>query len=127
MINKPNNNDIAIQIANFSGDEKLDIKPWLENIESLKNLYNISDIAVKSIAVSKLTVAAQKYYFSLHNYPSLSWNEFRNKMLTMFKIEVDHLSLMNALQNLKWRNGEVFRKYFHNKVLIANKLKLSSV
>ena len=126
IVNRPNNFEISNQLPLFCGDDNVDFGRWISNVGAICDLYGVGEEMRKVIAVSRLDGMAKKFYYSITNYPLLSWDEFVQSMRKMFRVRIDPVQLMMKLQNKKWRIGECYRDYHFEKVMLANKLGIAN-
>ena len=126
LIGRPSNFELAQQIPVFKGEGNDDVDAWLENVNNMFLLYEVADDLKKVIAIGRLQGRAQEFYFSLRNFSALPWVIVADELKRMFKTFRDPVRLMSKLQNMKWKVGEDYRSYHHEKVILANKLRMSN-
>lgn len=95
-----------------------------KRIKTIKRTYEVDDKIITLAMVSKLKGNALQWYYSKPEYAALLWTELETHMLNMYATQEDRIVLMRKFEARKWKRNEPFQTYFHEKVLLGNRLKL---
>lgn len=125
VTNRTNSNsEIAALIPEFGGNFDEDVIGWFQRIDTAKTVYNVEDKVMTLIVISKLTSNAKNWFHSRPEYAALTLSELQNGLVSMFACREDRIMLMRRFEARRWKRNEKFSTYFHDKVLLGNKLKL---
>ncbi|KMQ87574.1 retrotransposon gag protein [Lasius niger] len=76
---------LASQIPTFGATEDDDIELWIEKIESVAQIHNLSPVVMLSAAAVKLTKATRRWFDLSPGDINRSWLCFRAAILDRFK------------------------------------------
>lgn len=114
------NGELAALLPDFHGNGDDNVEVWLERINSVQEVYDVSDKIMQLVAVSKLCGMAKKWYLSRVEYVNMQWKELQEEMRRLFYNRPDRITLRKKFEARRWKRGEKFTEYFHEKILLAN-------
>ncbi|KAK4884974.1 hypothetical protein RN001_001245 [Aquatica leii] len=90
-------------IPAFRGDAD-DVIMWLKRVELVKNLYQHSHRILCLSLIGKLEGKALEWFHSNADHVSLSYEEFKNNLITIFDVKRNTLSLLRKCEHRKCRS-----------------------
>lgn len=121
-------NLLATHIPEFNGTEDEDIDSWIQTIERVSMIHNVSEDVLLLAATGKLKGIARRWLDL--NICTLveSWPKFRTAILIRFHNEVLFHLVYQKAENHKWNSfKESFQDYATEKIAILRRLKLPDV
>lgn len=116
---------LASQIPLFSGTEDEDIELWLEKLENVARIHNLSSAVLLSAATTKLDLSARRWFDLSPGETSESWDRFKIAILRRFKRKIPFSVLMQKVEARKWIfSKESFQDYAMDKLALIQRLKL---
>ncbi|KAK9731097.1 Zinc knuckle [Popillia japonica] len=97
---------------------------WFQRVETVKLAHNVSEKVVIPIVIGKFKGSVLSWYYSKPEYASLTYNELKTKVISMFGCRKNRIALMRKFDNRKWKRSESFLNYYQDKVILGNKLNL---
>lgn len=122
--NSYKNSEITALIPEFGGHED-DVEGWLQRIDAIQVVYKVPDEVMQLISIGKLTDQARSWFNTKIEYVTMSWNDLKREMLTMFNSRPNKVVLMKKMEVRKWKKTENFSNYFTDKVMLCNKIGMS--
>ncbi|KAJ8975165.1 hypothetical protein NQ317_011994 [Molorchus minor] len=119
------NKEIAALIPEFTGSN-LNVKIWLERVESVQRVYKVPDEVIQLLAVGKLTQQAKDWYQSKVEFIEMPWDVLKEEIRKMYGVCSDPVTLRRIMEKRRWRKNEKFGSYFHDKVLLGNNAEVLS-
>lgn len=116
-----NINNIAGLLSEFTGADDAFLK-WRKQVEMLQRTYFLDDDATKILIGTKLKGKASRWFHSRAEHLELSVPELLDEMREMFDHRPSMLSLRRDFEKRTWLYSEVFADYFHDKVILANRV-----
>lgn len=116
------NAEIAALLPNFHGGSDENVDTWFSRADMVKSTYDLTDEVMVLIVVQKLKDAALNWYHSKPVYATLKYAELKYNLVTMFSCREDKISLMRKFDSRKWRRNETFASYYHEKIILGNRL-----
>lgn len=117
------NEEIAMLLPQFAGAGQ-DIEIWLQRVEAVEQTYGVDPKVMTLIAVGKLCDQAKAWYHSKTELVMLDWQDLKIELKKMFGSRPDRISRMRRFEARKWKKGEKFSTYFHDKIMLGNCLNL---
>lgn len=112
-------------VGEFSGHH-LDLDRWERQVRNLLALYTLNEHQAKALVCSKLKGKALKWYHSRVDCIELSCEDLLRELKKMFGQRPDPFALRRELEARMWNAGETFADYLHDKVVLANRVPVSS-
>lgn len=101
-----------------------DFQLWKAQVHLLRETYELTESAAKLMVGSKLQGKAQKWYRSKAEYLSMSVNELLQEMEIIFDQPMGRLDLRRKFEMRTWKRGEVFNEYWHDKIILGNRISI---
>lgn len=114
-------NNIGGLLNEFQGDDGVFMN-WKKQVELLQRTYELDEDSTKILIGSKLKGRAMKWFYSKPDHLELTANELLEEMSTMFDHRPNRLALRREFEQRHWQNSEVFADYFHEKIILANRV-----
>lgn len=106
----------------YEFDGRTSFSPWLNHIMAVKVEYKIDDGTMKLAVIGKLKDTALQWFYSKPDHVHMSFSELINSLGSIFSDSLDNIALRKQFENRVWKNSEPFSQYFHEKVILANRL-----
>lgn len=113
------NNEISTLLPTFDGPSQ-NIELWLERVDAVQRVYRVPDSVMQLLAVGKLTGKAKEWYLSKVEFILMDWNTFKSELRKMYGIRQNVVALRKNFEKRRWRAGERFADYYHDKVRLGN-------
>lgn len=114
-------------IPQFGGSEEENIDLWLEKIESIAELHDLSEKTRLSAASSNLIKSARKWFDLKPGEINRSWSSFKGAVIRRFRRRVSISSVIHKIEAKKWNPvSESFQDYTIDKLEMMHCLKLTS-
>lgn len=116
---------LLLQIPEFGGAEKDNVKMWVQRVDNVTSLHKISDSMMHLAASSRLVDAAKKWYDLQSGVVLESWLALRRELVTMFEQRVPFYVAMREVETRVWlSHKEPFRQYALDKLALMHPLNL---
>lgn len=117
---------LSSQIPHFNGTEDENIKLWVEKIESVAQLHNLSSVVMLSAAAYKLSKTARKWFDLSTGSINESWFSFKEEIIDRFRRKVLFNEVIQKVNSRKWIfSKESFQEYAMDKLALMRSLKLT--
>lgn len=117
---------LTSQIPYFNGIEKDNIDIWIDRIESVAEMYNLSHKVMLCAAITRLGKTARRWFDLNSGSIFRSWIEFRSAIIDRFKRRVFFSNIMQKAEARKWLPSRAtFSDYAMEKLAIIQPLKLT--
>jgi len=118
-------NMLASQISEFGGLENENVRLWIQRIEKVATIHQVSDDIILLAATTKVTKIARRW-FDLGSGSMLeSWQGFREAILKRFARKVLYHVALQTIEARKWLySKESFLEYAMDKLAIMHTLDL---
>lgn len=97
---------------------------WITALETTGRLNHWPDTYTIEAARSRLTGAAKNWFLSRQSQLT-TWSAFKASFVAMFVSEIDEAEQWKTMQNRTQQRGENVFAYFHDKIRLCRRLKLS--
>ncbi|XP_076660318.1 uncharacterized protein LOC143363643 [Halictus rubicundus] len=108
-------------ISDFSGEEQ-NFKNWSKQLEILSTTYELDENATRLLLGQKLKGRALNWFHSRSEHLELPTDMLLYRMESMFGNRETKVELKKKFESRKWRNTEPFEHYYHEKIVLANKV-----
>ena len=116
---------LASQIPVFGALEDEDVELWVEKIESVANMHNLSQVVMFSAATTRLVKTARRWFDISTGDINRSWLSFRTAILDRFKRNISRETLKARAEARRWNSAvETFSDYAMEKQALMRSLKL---
>lgn len=122
-----NHSDICSQIPQFSGENNDDVYGWIARVDEIKLAYEVNDKVIKVLATKQLTGKAKDWYDCTLGVVQMTWAQLKDDLMRLFGSYESRVSLTRKMEARRWKAGETFGNYFHEKLKLTTKLCLSEV
>ena len=118
--------EISCQIPIYNGNSsETDVYDWIKIVDDVKAMYMVDDKTIKVLATNKLANNAKKWYDTLENMCTKTWEETKVELVDMFGDGEDLGMLMGRIRARKLKRDERVEDYFHDKCAMARRAKLT--
>lgn len=94
---------------------------WKKQVELLRATYRLDENSTKILISLRLKNKALSWFHSKPEHLQLNTAELLSEMSRMFDNRPSKLTLRRDFEKRKWRSGERFAEYYHEKVVLANR------
>lgn len=109
----------------FNG-KNMDVSTWIKQVDVVQEVYNVDSNLLHLLVVSKISGTAKDWYDSKVENVQLPWNVLKNELLNNFSCRQDRMQIQKRrFEARRWRRGELFSTYYHDKTKMGNFLNLS--
>jgi len=116
---------LSSQIPTFGGTDDEDVEYWIEKLENVAEIHNLSTIVMLAGATSKLTKIARRWLDLSTGDVNRSWFTFKAAVIDHFSREVLFHVDMQKIEARRWNSAsESFRDYAMDKLALMQRLKL---
>lgn len=112
---------ISDLLNDFTGSDN-SFDSWFQKLEWIRENYSLNDHMLKILIPSKLKGRALDWFHSKPEHLSLSVNKLKEKMEIMFNQRPNKIALRRDFEKRKWLASEPFSDYYHDKVILANRV-----
>lgn len=91
----------------------------------VKRMYQLNDSMTKLLMGSKLADDAVEWFHSIPEHLTMIVVELLRLMEILYNIKESKLTLRKEFEHRMWLPRETFAEYFHNKIILANKVPIS--
>lgn len=107
-------------LSEFRGDDTF--WKWEKQVQLLRTTYNLDDNSTKVLISSRLKDKALNWFHSKPDHLELSVDELLDRMKEMFDLRPTKLTMRRNFERRMWQSKESFSDYFHDKVVLANRV-----
>lgn len=111
---------ISDLLSEFRGDCD-SFETWKRQIELLRATYRLDENSTKILISLRLKNKALSWFHSKPEHLQLNAADLLSEMSRMFDNRPSKLTLRRDFEKRKWRSGETFAEYYHEKVVLANR------
>lgn len=108
-------------LSEFDGTGN-EFQKWKQQVELLRGTHNLDDNATRVLISSRLKGKALNWFHSKPDHIVLSATSILEEMKRMFDHRPSKLALRKEFEQRIWRVGEAFSEYYHDKVILANRI-----
>ena len=108
-------------ICDFDGSMNTFAK-WEQQIELLRINYKLDDNMARVLISSKLKGRASDWFHSKAEHLNLPVQQLLREMKTMFDHRPSIVALRKEFENRNWKTSEPFMNYYHEKVILGNRV-----
>ena len=98
---------------------------WEQQIELLRVSYKLDENASRVLVSSKLKGRAANWFHSKAENLTLSIEDLLKEMRSMFDHRPSKVALRKEFEARTWKQAESFTSYYHDKVILANRVPIS--
>ncbi|XP_066585178.1 uncharacterized protein [Prorops nasuta] len=118
-----NINTVGNLVSEFSEDSDLFDK-WSQQITLIKRMYDLDDDAARVLIGAKLKGRALKWLHSKTEFLEMPVQDLLDKMAEMFNCRMSKIERRREFEQRTWKASESFVEYYHEKVILANKISI---
>jgi len=119
-------NLLSSQIPEFKGSEDEDVQLWIQKVEKVSRIHEVSANVTLLAASSKLGKSARRWYDSLGGRADESWQDFKEAITSRFQRQLPYHIIVQRIEAKKWNPAkESFVEYAEDKLVLMQPLKLS--
>ncbi|XP_011859979.1 PREDICTED: uncharacterized protein LOC105557370 [Vollenhovia emeryi] len=111
-------------LPEFSGADS-DFWRWKQQLELLKQTYRLDENSTRVLISSRLRGRALSWFHSKAEYLTLDSVELLREMGQMFDLRPGKLALRREFESRVWEGGESFCDYYHDKMILANRIPIA--
>lgn len=93
---------------------------WRQQLELLRNFYGLDENSMRILITSRLKGVALTWFYSRAEHVILTVDDLLDKMKQIF--DLGKLSLCRNFESRVWKRDESFCDYYHDKVVLANRV-----
>ena len=112
-------------LSEFDGNDNTFWK-WEQQVGLLRTSYQLDENASRVLISSKLKGRAASWFHSKAEHLTLRVNDLLGEMKIMFDHRPSQMALRREFENRKWKSGEKFTDYYHDKLILANRVPIPS-
>ncbi|XP_011861116.1 PREDICTED: uncharacterized protein LOC105558170 [Vollenhovia emeryi] len=95
---------------------------WEQQLKLLRQSYNLDESSTRMLISSRLKGRALSWFYSRAEYLTLGTEDLLIKMGQMFDLQPGKLALRREFEARVWKKGESFCEYYHDKMILANRI-----
>lgn len=95
---------------------------WRSQLELLRDTYRLDENATRILIGSRLKGRALTWFYSKTEHLTLRIEDFLREMGQMFDLRPAKLTLRRKFEARVWKGDEPFSNYYHEKVILANRV-----
>ncbi|XP_054090326.1 uncharacterized protein LOC128922742 [Zeugodacus cucurbitae] len=119
--NKQKFTDVKDLISDFSGSGEC-FKLWQTQLKNIPGVYQLNDNNTRALIATKLKGNALKWLHSRSDLILMPIDKFLIEMSSLFEEKTSNLMLKKKFETRQWLTTESFREYFHEKLILANRI-----
>ncbi|XP_077270869.1 uncharacterized protein LOC143902051 [Temnothorax americanus] len=108
-------------LSDFQGKEGI-FRNWEKQARLLIATYRLDDNSAKILIGARLKDKALEWFHSRPEHVELSANDILLEMRKMYDHRQSKLKLRKQFEERKWKQGEAFSAYYHEKIILANRV-----
>ncbi|XP_018406547.1 PREDICTED: uncharacterized protein LOC108782710, partial [Cyphomyrmex costatus] len=112
---------ISDLLSEFRGDCD-SFETWKKQVELLRVTYRLDENSTRILINLRLKNKALSWFHSKSEHLQLSAADLLSEMSRMFDSRPSRLTLRRDFEKRKWRSDETFTEYYHEKVVLANRV-----
>lgn len=101
-----------------------DFPLWKTQVNLLRETYELTKSEARLMVGSKLQGKAQKWYRSRAEYLTMSLKDLMKEMEDIFDQPMGKLELRRRFEERVWRKEESFSEYWHDKIILGNRISI---
>lgn len=98
---------------------------WRQQLQLLRHSYQLDENSTRILIRSRLKERALSWFYSRAEYLTLSMEELLQEMERMFDMRPGKLALRREFESRVWRGNESFCDYYHDKMILANRISIA--
>ena len=98
---------------------------WKQQLILLRDTYKLDENTTKVLISTKLKGRALTWFHSKSEHLTSSVSELLKEMSTMFDHRPGKLAQRREFESRKWQSNEPFADYYHDKVILANRVPIA--
>ncbi|XP_055908998.1 uncharacterized protein LOC129943517 [Eupeodes corollae] len=98
---------------------------WQSQIKNIQSSYNLDNNNMRALIAAKLKGKALQWLHSKPDIATISIDSMLEEMRTLFDNRTSKLEIRRKFESRKWLSSEIFQNYFHDKLILANKMELA--
>lgn len=110
-------------IPEFAGADD-NYEQWELQLRSVLAVFKLDENSSRALISTRLKGRALRWFHSKADIMSVPIDELLTEMGTIFKDRASRLMLKQKFEGRKWSSSETFQEYFHEKVILANKVSI---
>jgi len=114
---------ICDYLCEFHGTEDTFVI-WEREVKKLRTIYNLDDNSTKLLIGAKVKSRAAAWLHSKAEYIEMDADGLLAEMKKMFDHKLGKLIQKRKFEERKWKAGETYRGYHHDKIILGNQLSL---
>ena len=111
-------------LAEFSGEEDT-FSNWEKQVNLLCSTYSLDDRASRILIGTRLKGQALKWFQSRPEHIELETPQLLQAMKKIFKRRENKVVLRRKFEERTWKPGEAFSHYYHDKIILGNRVALA--
>ena len=115
---------VAEMLNEFSGGVDEDFLNWKTQVELLKETYDLDENSMKLIIHQRLHGNALGWFRVKSSNITLSVAQTFEELHNRFNNHPDKLTRRKRFEVRAWKRGESFNEYFHDKMILAENVRL---
>ena len=117
---EPKFSEILKFIPMFTGTE--DVEQWFLRVETVRQNFELKSSTLLLLVINKLDGYALTWFHSKAEYAGYDYDALKIAMENAFTIREDRIALMRVYEKRVWKRSEKFITYYHEKIVLGNKL-----
>lgn len=117
---------ISDLLSDFDGKEN-SFTIWKQQFQLLKSNYQLDEHMARVLISTKLKGRALNWFHSRPEYLNMSVENLMEEMAGMFDARPKRISLRKDFENRSWQRKECFADYYHDKIILANRVPIDEV
>ncbi|XP_043496431.1 uncharacterized protein LOC122520413 [Polistes fuscatus] len=122
-INKLSLKAVTELIGYFEGEAD-EFTIWEDHVNYLRDMYHLTEDQAKVMIVQRLKGRALEWFRSRREYLHLTVDELLVELRKMFHQRISKMTLRTRFQERVWKRDESFSDYFHEKIILANRIEI---
>lgn len=98
---------------------------WRQQLQLIRHTYHLDENSTRILISSRLRGRALAWFHSRAEYLTLSVEELLQEMARMFDLRPGKLALRKEFESRVWKGGELFCNYYHDKMILANRIPIA--
>lgn len=112
---------VADLLSNFSGKPD-DYEVWEKQMKLLKTMYKLEDDTAKILIGMRLKGRALKWLHFRPEYIAMTFDSLLNELKAMFHRRQSKVLMRKRFEERTWKKSETFHEYFHEKIIMGNRV-----
>jgi len=98
---------------------------WRQQLRLLRSSYSLDESSTRILISSRLKGRALSWFYSKAEFLTMTIEELLQEMDHMFDLRPGKLALRREFESLIWKGGEPFCDYYHDKMILANRIPIA--